>query len=41
MTIGSAEKAFIGREKVEVAVKKFMGGGDEVVEMRRRVRELA
>jgi abscisate beta-glucosyltransferase len=41
VTIGSAEKAFIGREKVEVAVKKFMGGGDEVVEMRRRVRELA
>jgi abscisate beta-glucosyltransferase len=41
MSFHSVKKALIGREKVEVAVKKLMDGGDEVVEMRKRVRELA
>ncbi|KAK7837577.1 abscisate beta-glucosyltransferase [Quercus suber] len=41
MSIKSEKKALIVREKVEVAVKRLMGGGDEVVEMRKRARELA
>ncbi|KAF5745607.1 abscisate beta-glucosyltransferase-like [Tripterygium wilfordii] len=32
--------AVVGKEKVEAAVRRLMGGGDEVAEMRRRVREL-
>ncbi|XP_075672474.1 abscisate beta-glucosyltransferase-like [Castanea sativa] len=41
MPIKSEKKALVVREKVEVAVKRLMGGGDEVVEMRKRARELA
>ncbi|KAL6209809.1 hypothetical protein ACLB2K_020748 [Fragaria x ananassa] len=34
-------KEVIGREKVEAAVRKLVGGGDEAVEMRKRARDLA
>ncbi|KAL6221190.1 hypothetical protein ACLB2K_008942 [Fragaria x ananassa] len=34
-------KEVIGREKVEAAVRKVVGGGDEAVEMRKRARDLA
>lgn len=34
-------KELIGREKVEVAVRRVIGGGDEAVEMRKRARDLA
>ncbi|GLU09217.1 hypothetical protein SLE2022_260900 [Rubroshorea leprosula] len=32
--------AAVGREKVEVAVRRLMGGGEEATEMRRKAREL-
>nr|XP_011468724.1 PREDICTED: abscisate beta-glucosyltransferase-like [Fragaria vesca subsp. vesca] len=34
-------KEVIGREKVEAAVRKVVGGGEEEVEMRKRARDLA
>ncbi|XP_024165198.1 abscisate beta-glucosyltransferase [Rosa chinensis] len=34
-------KELIGREKVEDAVRRVVGGGDEAVEMRKRARDLA
>ena len=37
----SEKKGLVGREKVEVAVKRLMGGGDEVVDIRKRAKELA
>jgi abscisate beta-glucosyltransferase len=44
MSFNVEKKALVGREKVEVAVKRLMGGdgdGAEVGRMRRRARELA
>ena len=41
MSFISEKKALVVREKVEVAVKRLMSGGDEVVEMRKRAKELA
>lgn len=37
----SEKKGLVEREKVEVAVKRLMGGGDEVVGIRKRAKELA
>ncbi len=43
MSFNVEKKALVGREKVEVAVKRLMGGDGaaEAVEMRRRAREFA
>lgn len=41
MSFNVEKKALVGMEKVEVAVKTLMGGGDEAMKMRRRARELA
>nr|POF23044.1 abscisate beta-glucosyltransferase [Quercus suber] len=41
MSFSSEKKALVVREKVEVGVKRLMSGGDEVVEMRKRAKELA
>lgn len=37
---GTAPSAAVGRDKVEVAVKRLMGAGEEAAEMRRRAGEL-